>query len=308
MLNTKIWRSLLFTPANSWKMLNNSLSQMQDGVIIDLEDACPVSEKETGRIFARDIIPMLKAKGIDVIVRINSFSTGTTEDDLKIVITEGIDGVMLPKSEKKGDIIQLAELLDEVENVREIKKRTAILPLIESPQGVINTYDIGIASDRIAALAFGAGDFMRELGEGFTIAKLTPDEYFPVLLYPRSIIATAACAIGIPAIDTPYFGSLIDIEGLEQETSKAKLLGFKGKMITHPRHIETVNRLFSPSPEDINFSQRMVDAYKEAEAKGKGASVLDGKMIDLAMYKMGKEMIAKAEGITEKEKLKGASN
>ena len=305
MLNTRIWRSLLFIPANSWKMLNKSLSQVQDGVIIDLEDACPVSERETGRIFARDIIQMLKAKGIDTIVRVNSLSTGATADDLKIVITEGIDGVMLPKSETKGDIIQLAEILDEVENAREIKKRTAILPLIESPQGVINAYDIGIASDRIVALAFGAGDFMRELGEGFTIAKLTPDEYFPVLLYPRSVIATTACAIGIPAIDTPYFGSLIDIEGLERETSKAKLLGFKGKMITHPRHIETVNRLFSPSPEDINFSQRMVDAYKEAEAKGKGASVLDGKMIDLAMYKMGKEMIAKAEGIAEKEKLRG---
>jgi len=299
--NNKIWRSLLFVPANSWKMLNKSLSQMQDGVIIDLEDACPILEKDAGRKFARDIMPMLKAKGIDVIVRVNSLSTGMTIDDLKIVITEDIDGIMLPNSETKDDIIQLAGLIDEIENAREIKKRTDILPLIESPQGVINAYDIGIASDRITALAFGAGDFMRELGEGFTIAKMTPDEYFPVLHYPRSLIATTACAIGIPAIDTPYFGSLNDVDGLERESSKVKPLGFKGKMITHPRHIEPVNRIFSPSAEDIKFSQRMVDAYKEAEAKGKGSSVLDGKMIDFAMYKMGMAMIEKANKIAEKE-------
>ncbi|MBW2741504.1 MAG: citrate lyase subunit beta, partial [Deltaproteobacteria bacterium] len=146
--NNKIWRSLLFVPANSWKMLNKSLSQMQDGVIIDLEDACPILEKDAGRKFARDIMPMLKAKGIDVIVRVNSLSTGMTIDDLKIVITEDIDGIMLPNSETKDDIIQLAGLIDEIENARKIKKRTDILPLIESPQGVINAYDIGIASDR----------------------------------------------------------------------------------------------------------------------------------------------------------------
>jgi citrate lyase subunit beta/citryl-CoA lyase len=148
---------------------------------------------------------------------------------------------------------------------------------------------------------------MRELGEGFTIAKMTPDEYFPVLLYARSRIATTACAIGIPAIDTPYFGLLIDVEGLKRESNKAKLLGFKGKMVTHPHHVETVNRVFSPSREDIALSHKMVNAYREAEALGKGAAVLDGRMIDMAMYKMGMEMLTKADGIAAKSRLrKGA--
>jgi citrate lyase subunit beta / citryl-CoA lyase len=304
MADVKIWRSLLFIPANSWKMLNKAALEMEDGVLIDIEDACPVAERETGRVFARDIAPVLKAKGIDVLVRVNSIPTGVTADDLKIVVSKHLDAIMLPKAESKEDILAVEKMLAKEEKARKLKKKIGILPLLESPKGVINAYSIATASDRIVALGFGAGDFMRELGEGFTIARLTPDEYFPVLLYPRSVISSTACALKIPAIDTPFFGLLIDTEGLERETSRAKLLGFKGKMITHPRHVETVNKVFSPSPDDIVFSRRMVEAYKDASAQGKGTAVLDGKMIDYAMYEMGMDMIAKAEGIAKKAALR----
>jgi citrate lyase subunit beta/citryl-CoA lyase len=305
MVDVRIWRSLLFIPANSWKMLNKAALEMEDGVLIDIEDACPVPERETGRVFARDISPVLKAKGIDVLVRVNSLPTGVTADDLKIVVTEHLDAIMLPKSESKEDIIAVAKMLAKEEKAKKLKKKIGILPLLESPKGVINAYSIAKASDRVVALGFGAGDYMRELGEGFTIARLTPDEYFPVLLYPRSVISSTACALKIPAIDTPFFGLLIDTEGLERETSRAKLLGFKGKMITHPRHVDTVNKVFSPSPDDIAFSLRMVEAYKDAAAQGKGTAVLDGKMIDYAMYEMGMDMIAKAEGIAKNAILRG---
>jgi len=305
MADVRIWRSLLFIPANSWKMLNKAALEMEDGVLIDIEDACPVPERETGRVFARDIAPVLKAKGIDVLVRVNSLSTGVTADDLEIVVTEHLDAIMLPKTESKEDIIAVAKMLAKEEKAKKLKKKIGILPLLESPKGVINAYSIAKASDRVVALGFGAGDYMRELGEGFTIARLTPDEYFPVLLYPRSVISSTACALKIPAIDTPFFGLLIDTEGLERETSRAKLLGFKGKMITHPRHVDTVNKVFSPSPDDIAFSLRMVEAYKDAAAQGKGTAVLDGKMIDYAMYEMGMDMIAKAEGIAKNAILRG---
>ena len=304
MADVKIWRSLLFIPANSWKMLNKAALEMEDGVLIDIEDACPVAERETGRVFARDIAPVLKAKGIDVLIRVNSLPTGVTADDLKIVVSEHLDAIMLPKAESKEDVIAVSKMLAKEEKAKKLKKKIGILPLLESPKGVINAYSIATASDRVVALGFGAGDFMRELGEGFTIARLTPDEYFPVLLYPRSVIASTACALKIPAIDTPYFGLLIDTEGLERETSRAKLLGFKGKMVTPPRHVETVNKAFSPSLDDIAFSRRMVEAYKDAAAQGKGTAVLDGKMIDYAMYEMGMDMIAKAEGIAAKAALR----
>jgi citrate lyase subunit beta/citryl-CoA lyase len=304
MAEVKIWRSLLFIPANNWKMLNKAATEMEDGVLMDLEDACPVAERETGRIFARDIMPVLKRKGIDVLIRVNSLQTGVTAEDLKIVATEDLDGIMLPKAESGENILEVAELLAQQEKEKKLKRKISIVPLIESPKGVLNAYQIGAASDRVAALGFGAGDYLRELGEGFTIATMTPEQYWPVLLYPRAVISNTACALGIPALDTPFFGLLIDTEGLEWEASRAKLLGFKGKLLTHPRHVETVNRVFSPSPEDVALSRRMVEGYKEAAAQGKGAAVMDGKMIDYAMFQMGMEMIAKAEGIAAKAKLR----
>jgi citrate lyase subunit beta/citryl-CoA lyase len=288
-------------------MLNKAAGEMEDAVIFDLEDACPVAERETGRIFARDIIPMFKSRGVDVLVRVNSLGTRATADDLSIIATQGLDGVMLPKSESGEDIVELSEMLSREEIEKQISSRINIVPLLESPKGVMNAFEIGGASDRVCALAFGAGDYMREMGEGFTISKLTPDEYYPVLMYARSAIAVAACALGVPAIDTPFFGTLTDIEGLERETSKVKLLGFKGKMITHPRHVETVNRLFSPSTEDVQFSKRIVEEYKKIDALGKGAAVVDGKMIDYAMYRMGIDLLSKAERIEGRLKMREQS-
>ncbi len=300
----RIWRSLLFIPANNWKMLNKASTEMEDGVIIDLEDSCPSAEREMGRIFARDIIPSLKAQGIDVFVRVNPFSAGVTADDLGIVAIKELDGIMLPKSESTEDIKALEELLQAEEKKKGIKNKIGILPLLESPKGVMNAHKIGSASKRVVGLGFGAGDFMREQGEGFTISRMEPDEYFSILLYARSAIATSANALGIPAIDTPYFGLLIDVEGLEREASKAKLLGYKGKMVTHPRHVEVVNKIYSPTQDDLLFSQKLVEAYKAAELQQKGATVLNGRMIDMAMYKMGMEMLEKARAIAEKTRIR----
>ena len=304
-----VWRSMLFIPANSWRMIMRATTEMQDAIILDLEDAVPIAEKETGRAFARDGIPILKSKGIDVFVRVNSLGTGLTEEDLRYVVAEGLDGIMLPKSEKKEDIVKLDRLLKKEEVKKGMKSNSiSIMPLLESPRGVLNASDITKGSKRVAALGFGAGDFLRELGEGFAIARLSPDEYFPMILYARSRISIAARVANVPAIDTPFFGLLIDTDGLVRESSKAKLLGFKGKMLIHPRHIQPVNQVFSPSREDINFSKKMIDAYKEAEAKGLGAASFGGRMIDYAMVSMGKDLLSRAEGIAEKEKKRAEWN
>lgn len=294
---------MLFIPANSWRMIMRATGEMQDAVILDLEDAVPVGEKETARVFARDGIPILRSKGIDVFVRVNSLATGLTAEDLKYVVGEGLDGVMLPKSESKEEIIELDQILKGEEAKKRLKPDTiSIMPLLESPRGVLNASEVATASERVVALGFGAGDFLREFGEGFAIARLSPDEYFPMILYARSRVSIAARVAGVPAIDTPFFGLLIDTEGLIRESSRAKLLGFKGKMLIHPRHIEPVNRVFSPSQEDIEFSKQMINAYKEAEAKGLGAASYGGRMIDYAMVSMGQDLLARAEAIAEKEK------
>ena len=301
----RILRTMLFVPANSWRMITTAATEGGDAVILDLEDACPIAEKETGRIFTRDSIPMLKEKGMDVFVRVNSFDTGLTEKDIDYVVVAGLDGVMLPKTESKEDILRLDRLL----KVEEEKKGLAlnsvvILPLLESPKGISTVSEIISGSQRVIGVSFGAGDYSREIGAGMGVTSLSPEEYFLMASHPRSCIALAARAAGIFAIDAPFFGLVIDLDGLFREARKVKLMGFTGKLLVHPRHVDSVNQVFSPSKEEIDFARRVIKAYEEAKAKGLGATSLGGRMIDYGSYRRALNLISISEKISEREKRK----
>lgn len=302
MEKSNIWRSLLFVPANNWKMLGKATTENEDCVIIDLEDSCPYEELDRGRKYAADISPIMKDKGIDVLVRVNALTTGVTSKDIGCILNENIDGIMLPKTENAEDIQSIVNMIKNAAKEKGLRKTTKIVPLIESPKGIFNLSSISTSSDEISALCFGAMDYMRELGDGFAATKLSSDDYFSVLLYARSLMATTAHACGIPAIDTPFLGSIKDVAGLQDESKKVKMVGFKGKMVIHPIQIDPVNAIFAPSIEDVKLSEEMVQAYITAKNQGKGAAVMDGKMIDAAMYKAGIELISKAEAISQKSK------
>jgi citrate lyase subunit beta / citryl-CoA lyase len=301
----RILRSLLFVPANSWRMVSTATTEGGDAVILDLEDACPLAEKETGRVFARDSISMLKEKGMDVLVRVNAFDTGFTEEDLRYVVAPGLDGIMLPKSESREDILMLDQLIRMEEEKKGIPAESvAILALLESPKGISNVGEIISASKRVIGVSFGAGDYSREIGAGMGVTSLTADEFALMASYPRSAIALAARAAGVLAIDSPFFGLVIDTESLSRETRRVKLMGFTGKLLTHPRHVEPVNQVFSPAQEEVAFAGRVMKAYEEARAKGLGATSIGGRMIDFGSYKRAVNLIATAEKIAEREKKK----
>ena len=304
----RILRTMLFVPANSWRMITTAATESGDAVILDLEDACPIAEKETGRIFARDSIPMLKEKGMDVFVRVNSFETGWTEEDIRYVVTEGLDGIMLPKSDSKEDIVRLDQLLGEEERKKGLKSNSiSILPLLETPKGISAVSDIISSSQRVIGVSFGAGDYSREIGAGMGVTSLSADEFFLMASHPRSTIALAARGAGILAIDSPFFGLVIDMDGLVKEVRKVKLMGFTGKLLVHPRHVDPVNQVFSPSKEEIDFARRVIKAYEEAKAKGLGATSLGGRMIDYGSYRRALNLILDSEKISEKEKRKSQS-
>ena len=293
-----VLRSMLYVPANNWRMISNATGEGADALILDLEDGCPMSEKETGRVFARDSIPMLKEQGAKVFVRVNSLETGLTETDISYVVTQGLDGIMLAKTESKEDVFTIDRLLQEEELKKGIELKSVLLiALLETPQGILNVREIIAGSDRVVAVGFGAGDFSREMGAGMGVTKLSPEEYFPMVLYARSILAMAARAAGIQAIDTPFFGLVIDLEGLVRESKKVKLLGFSGKQLTHPRHVASVNAAFSPAEEDVVFARMVVKVYEEARAKGLGATTIGGKMIDYGSFKRAESLLSYAGAI-----------
>jgi len=289
-------------------MITNATAEGADALILDLEDGCPMSEKETGRVFARDSISMLKEQGATIFVRVNSLETDLTETDISYVVTQGLDGIMLAKTESKEDIISLDELIEKEEQKKGLESNSiTLIALIETPRGIMNLSQIIAASQRVEAIAFGAGDFSREMGAGMGVTKLSPEEYFPMVLHARSSIAIAARAAGIQAIDTPFFGLVIDLEGLAKESEKAKLLGFSGKQVTHPRHVAVVNDCFSPAKEDVDFAKQVAEAYNAARAKGLGATTLGGKMIDYGSFKRAEDLLSLAETIEEKERKKAVT-
>jgi len=299
----RILRTMLFVPANSWRMITTAAGGEEDAVILDLEDACPVGEKETGRIFARDSIPMLKDKKIDVFVRVNSFDTGLTEEDISYVAAKGLDGIILPKAESKEDIDRLGQLLQEEERKKGLELNSiTIIPLLENPKGISCVSEIISASQRVIGVTFGAGDYSREIGAGMGVTKLSLEENFMMAFHPRCSIALAARAADILAIDTPFFGLVIDAKGLLEESQKVKLLGFTGKLLTHPNHVDPVNQAFSPRKEDVEFAKQVIKTYEEAKERGRGAVSFGGKMVDYGSYKRAVNLLSIAERIAEKEK------
>ncbi|MFQ6053914.1 MAG: HpcH/HpaI aldolase/citrate lyase family protein [Candidatus Bathyarchaeia archaeon] len=288
-------RTLLFTPGNNWRMIQKARQLAADAVILDLEDAVPMAEKETARIFVRDGIPLIKAGGLQAFVRVNSLTTGLTQQDLESSVQGDLDGIVLPKAESKEDITEVEGSIEGLERERDLPLGSvAIVPLLETARGVVNVDEIILASERVISVCFGAMDFTRDMG-----TSLSRDGW--EIFFARSKIALVANAYNVQAIDTPWF-DLADEEGLVNDAGLARRLGYRGKLLIHPDQIEAVNEIFSPSAEEIGYAEKVVEAFREAEARGLGATALDGKMIDLATFRQAEDLLRYAEAIAEKER------
>lgn len=289
-----VMRSLLFVPANSMRMIYKSVKLNADGVILDLEDAVPMLDKETGRIFVRDSVKMVKSGGSDVFVRINALTTGFSFEDLSYTIQEGLDGIMLPKCSDKKDMLELSDMISEFEKERRLEEGSiSIIPLIESSLGVLNAYEIASSSERVIAIAFGAVDFTRELGT-------TPSKEGTEIFHARAHISIAARAANVQSIDTVWI-DIMDMEGLVKDAMLARSLGFRGKLLIHPKQIEPANRIFTPSEEEISFARRVVEVFSKAQAEGKGATSIDGTMVDIATFRQAEELLSLVKEMRERE-------
>jgi len=294
MADVMLLRSVLFVPGNNMRMIYKATTLNADAYILDLEDAVPMMDKETGRIFVRDSIEMLKEAGQTIFVRVNGLRTGLTFEDLRYAVQPGLDGIVIPKCEGKGDVRAVEKALAELEQERGMEAGAIkIMPLIETTRGLLNAAEIASASERIVALGFGAVDFTRELGT-------SPSKEGVEILYARSHLAVVARAHGLQAIDSPWL-DIMDMDGLKADAQMAKRLGFNGKMLIHPKQIELVNSVFTPSDEEVALARRIVEEFEEAKARGVGAISLDGMMVDEANYKQAKALLALVELIEERE-------
>lgn len=270
---------------------------MADVIILDLEDAVPMADKETARLLVRDSIGDLSVKGFDLFVRVNALTTELIDRDLQMVIQKGLVGIVLPKVERSDDVLKISNMIDQEEKRKGIEPGSlALLPILETATGVLNAHEIARASRRIVAIAFGAVDFARDTGIVLSREGLE-------LLYARSHMVIAAKAAGVQAVDTPWI-DIADKDGLVQDASRARQLGFRGKFLIHPSQIEPVNRIFSPSQAEVEYAEKVTKAFQSGQAQGMGALCLEGRMIDTASVRQAEELLFLNEAIAEREELR----
>ncbi len=289
----ELLRSLQFVPGNRRDMLEKSRTFDADVLVADLEDSVPLAEKAAARELVRELLPSLSGRDQKVVVRVNSLDTGLTADELEAIAGPHLYGVSLGKVDSPWHIQECHRLLATQESRLGMESGVIkIIPWIESAAGILRAADIARASPRVVALAFGAEDYTNDMGIQRT------DEGEEVWL-PRSMVPIVAQAAGIVALDTPYV-KFRDREGLQREAEAARRLGYKGKFAIHPAQLETINAVFSPREEDLEYARRVVEAWEQAEAQGRGALALDGNMVDVPVVKRAYNILKLAKQMAKR--------
>jgi citrate lyase beta subunit len=285
-----VLRSLLFVPAGRERLLESAQSSTADALVLDLEDSVPERQKSAARALARRWIPQLASKRRQLFVRVNGLRSGLqpagmTHDDLMAAVQKGLGGVVLPKTESPQDLRDLDVLIREAEMANGVRPGdVGTIPLIESARGVLRCEDIVRASDRLCGMAIGAEDYTYDIG-----AARNSDGV--ALQHIRGVVVQVATAYGLTSVDTPY-ADYKDEAALESETRLAKAIGLKGKFAIHPDQVGVINRVFSPSKEEVAAARRIVEAYDDGVKRGVGAVSVDGRMVDAPIADRARAIIA----------------
>ena len=226
----------------------------------------------------------------EIIVRINSIDTPYWKQDIDEILPWKPSLILLPKTGTARDILEADAYITAVEAELGMEPNTVgLMPLIETAMGVENAFAIASATSRVRALFLGAEDLTADLQ-----CKRTKEGR--EIEYARTRLVVAARAAGVDVYDTP-FTDVNDDEGIVKDAEYAKALGFTGKSSISPRHVEVINRVFSPTPKEIAYAYEVLEAIEEAKAQGKGAIALYGKMIDAPIVTRAQRTIDAAEAL-----------
>jgi citrate lyase subunit beta/citryl-CoA lyase len=279
---TQLFRSLIFVPGNNSRFLEKAKSLQADIVCFDLEDSVPDNEKVKARKLIKSALNSRKLYKSSIFVRTNSPSSGKIPSDLKEIIQKGIDGIVIPKVNNVAEMKKIEKILTSLEKTKKLKP-IQIIPSIESAEGVVNTYNIASFGKRISAVVFGVFDLLNDLGVEYT--KDSEGEK-----YSRRKIPVDAHAAGVAVFDS-IWQDLKDSRGLEKDCKLGKSLGYTGKSIIHPDQISVVHKLFHPNKSEIMWAEKVCKIYLESTKKGKGATTVEGKMIDEVHFKQAKALL-----------------
>ena len=272
-------RSFIFCPGNKPDMIPKALSSGADMVCIDLEDAIIPEHKSISRdSTVKAFENLLSPKGVETLIRINDVNSKDGIEDINAILNSKntATGLMLPKIQSVEEVQNLEK------QIIESKKNLNLHIIIETNMGLENSWSIAHSSPLIKSLLFGGVDMSADLG--------CNGDWFS-LLYARSRVVHAAAGAGIDSIDVPFL-DLEDMKGMNNEAQKSKNLGFSGKGSIHPKQIDQLNNIFTPSEEEIAYANKVIKAFNEASD---GLVVVDGKLIEKPVLRTALKTIANSK-------------
>ncbi|MEE9301710.1 MAG: CoA ester lyase [Alphaproteobacteria bacterium] len=282
-------RSVLYMPGSNARALEKGKTLPADALILDLEDSVAPDAKETART---QVAAAVKAGGYgkrEIMIRVNPLASPWGHDDITAASRSGADAILLPKVEGPGVVRQVLGIMD----VNGSPESMLVWCMLETPLGVLHAERIAGASPRLGGFVMGTSDLAKDLHASHTPARLP-------MLASLNLCLLAARAFGIGIIDGVHL-DLKDAQGFAQACRQGVELGFDGKTLIHPSQIEPANEAFSPPPEEIDFSRRIIEAHEAAEAEGKGVVVVDGRLIENLHVENAHRVLALAGAIDDLE-------
>ena len=280
-------RSFMFSPANHPRRVEKVFELSSDAVILDLEDAVAIAEKEMTRSKVVEAFKAADRRALHY-VRVNGADTHYCQEDIKQTVGTWLDGIVLPKVESPDVLGQVEQWLAEAEAVAGMPAGSLdLLPIIETAAGVENAAAIATAGSRIKRLAFGGGDYTLDLDYLWSA-----DE--EVLQYARARLSHAS-RLGdlLPPVDTVVL-QINDNERFIASAERGRKYGFGGKLCIHPSQVPLANAVFTPSGDEIAHARAVVAAFEEAESQGSASIQLDGYFIDYPIVYKSQRILALA--------------
>jgi citrate lyase subunit beta / citryl-CoA lyase len=288
--NSRPRRSLLYMPGSNERALEKGKTLAADGLILDLEDAVAPDSKINAR---EQIARALQEGGYgkrEIVVRVNSLDSQWGEDDLKMVATIGADAILLPKVESKDDVLRAESILNESGGAENLP----LWCMMETPLGILHAEEVAFSSSRIGCLVLGTSDLAKDLNAHHTSNRIP-------FLTSLELCILAGKAAGVSVLDGVHL-DLQDDEGFKSSCVQGKELGMDGKTLIHPKTIDDANKIFSPSQSELAWAKLVIEAHLDAQKKGQGIVLLDGKLIENLHVESAKRLMIVADSIKELEK------
>ena len=282
------YRSVLYIPGSRARALDKARTMPVDSIIFDLEDAVALEEKASARAV---LVAHLLDGGYgsrSQIIRINGLDTPWAAEDIAAIAEVRPEAVLLPKVDNAQMIAELRAVMDRHEGF----ENTQIWAMMETPRGILNAAGIADAP-RMGGMVMGTNDLAKDLNTRFDPARAP-------LFAALGQCVLAAKAAGIVIVDGVY-NAFKDEAGLQVEASQGRDMGFDGKTLIHPAQVAIANRVFAPTDEEIDLSERQIAAFEAATAEGLGVAVVDGKIVENLHIETARATLAKAAMIATLE-------